>query len=266
MYRLALLMIVPLYLSALSVQPHHTTAFVGHLGEFDLLTSYSSYSTSHFWNGKGEKKNAFTHFRKDAVLLWAEYTLLKRDSLFVNGGYAVVREKLDGNKYGFEDAEVGWKHVWKEGSDSALTSQLTCIIPVNDPKSSLRYGKFGMEGALLYSKYFNCRSWTDLSLGYRWYTGHPGDQVRAMAAYGYNLRDNLQLIAEIDGIFGIYNGKSEHLNHIVNNPHMRLIKVQAEAVYRLYRWFSVSLGGYVHVWGQNVGTGGGGFGGVWIDI
>lgn len=263
-----LLAFIPFILLSVSEEPHHTTAFIGSPGEIDVLFTYSAYSTHSFWNKNGKRLSAYNHFRRQSYLLYGEYSFNHSNSLTFNGGYSMVKESLNGNSRGVEDIEIGWKHLLRETDRSALTLQLIGIIPPDDKKSSIRYGKYGAQGSLLYSKTFCLAErfgWYDLGIGYRYYKGFPSDQIVANGALGYDLTSCLRLIASSQLDYGLYNGKSKcNFNNIVFHPNYRLLNVKFECVVKVFSHASVSLGGYMHVWGQNVGTGGGYFCGTWF--
>lgn len=127
-----------------------------------------------------------------------------------------------------------------------------------------------MEFDLLYSNYFHVsrvKGWYDLRLGYRTYTGFPSDQLRTSAAVGWLLGTYCQLIASTELDYGFFNGRaSRSRNNLAFNANYRLLKGQVECAFRLMRCLSGSIGAFRHLWGRNVGTGGGFFGGVWLDF
>lgn len=268
--RFVFFLLLPCVLAALSEQPHHTTAFIGVPSKFDFLLTYSNYSTKHFWNGHGKKLKTFNDFDRNAFLIYGEYALNCRNSFTVNAGYQEVKESLNGSSYGFEDVELGWKHLFYSNEASAFTTDLIAIIPAGDKKSSIRYGKFGGQLSLLYSTYFCLAGkpgWIDLSAGYRVYQGFPSDQVRASLAVGYFFKSWLQAIVTSQLECGVGNGESRrNLNRIAFHPNYRLLKTKIEGVARLLPWASLSAGGFWHLWGENVGAGGGYFVGAWIDF
>lgn len=251
-------------------EPHYQTAFIGNAGDCESLWSYSDYSTDHFWNKHGKKLPTFNHFFRKDCHLYAECALNFCNSLFIHGGYAVIDESLNGHCRGVEDIEMGWKWLIHSGQTSALTSQLMAIIPAGRKKSSIRYGEGGAEFSLLYSdQFFLCQrsGWYDLALGYRHYTGFPSDQIRSNVALGYNVIPRLHLIVTSDLIYGLWNGNSHcNFNNVTLNPNFRLLKGHIECVVNLCSHISISFGAYRHLWGRNVGTGGGWFGGLWIDF
>jgi hypothetical protein len=267
-FRLLAFLLLPMALFAISEEPHHTTAYIGYPNELDILPSYSTYSTDHFWNRQGKRRPTYNHFHRQSWLLYAEYALNNCNSFSLNGGYSQVEESLNGHSRGFEDAELGWKHLLYEGKTSALTSQLIGIIPCGDKKSSIRYGQWGFQANLLYSdifSLFNRFGWYDLGLGYRFYNGFPSDQIRADASVGFDLTSRLFLIGSSHLEYGLFNGSSQHnFNHVVFHPNYRLLKVNLECVVKICSHCYGSIGAFKHVWGRNVGAGGGFFGGTWI--
>lgn len=257
-------------LSAISEQPHHTTAYIGTPGESDTLLSYSRYTTNHFWNKHGKLLPTHNEFKRQSILLYSEYALNAQNSLSINGGYSLVEESLDGNSRGVEDIELGWKYLLLDGCTSALTSQIIAIIPCGEKKTSIRYGKAGIQASLLYSDLFELWDrcgWYDLDLGYRFYSGFPADQIRSSAAVGYNIASCVTLIGTMELEYGVGNGKSEgNRNNIVFHPNYRLLKAKIECVINLFPHVAVTVGGFGHLWGQNVGEGGGFFCGTWINL
>lgn len=253
-----------------SEEPYHRTAFIGKPGDVDTFVSYSNYTTKNFWNKNGKKLPTFNRFENHSFNFYCEYAFHKCNSITLNEGYLRVIESLNGNSQGFEDAQIGWKHLFYEGIQSAFTSQVIAIIPPGNRKSSIRYGRVGGELSLLYSKMFDLRghcSWVDVGLGYRIYQGFPSDQIRLDLSVGYHLRRHIRLIASSLMVYGVYNGKTNHRsNNIVYNPKYRLLKLHFECSFKVCSPLSISVGIFKNVWGRNVGAGGGFFGGVWIDF
>jgi hypothetical protein len=267
---ISLLILTPCALNAISQEPHHNTAFIDAPGSIDNLLTYSTYSTDSFWNREGKRLPTFNHFRKRSYLLYTEYALNRCNSLSFNGGYSTVEESLNNNSCGLEDIEFGWKHLFSSMKTSAFTAQIMSIIPGGDKKSSIRYGKFGVQFGLLYSHLFflwHRRAWYDLELAYRYYHGCPSDQIRTSLALGYNLHSYIQLIAASQLFYGLFNGESKcNLNNVIFHPNYRLLKAQIECVIRLLPHTSLALGAYRHIWGQNIGIGGGYYVGLWVDF
>lgn len=267
--RLIVLLTIPMVLFAISDEPHHTTAYIKNSGELDLLLSYSNYRTDHFWNKHGKLHPTYNRFERKSYLLYAEYAIRYTDSLSFNGGYSTISESLNGNSRGLEDPEIGWKHLFYEGKTSALTSQLIAIIPIGDKKSSIRYGKAGFQLGILYSDLYcllNRWGWYDLSIAYRYYQGFPSDRLLANIAIGYNIFSRLQILISSLYDDGFCNGKSkDNLNNVAFHPNYRLWKVQGEFLIDVC-YASLTLGAFKHLWGRNVGSGGGFVGGIWFDF
>lgn len=260
----------PFLLHSISVQPHHKTAFIGAPGEIDFLLTYSNYATKHFWNKHGKKLPTYNRFDRDAYLLYSDYAFNDANKFTLNAGFAHVTESLNGNSSAFEDVEASWQHLLYAPKEAALSAEVVGIIPVGNRKSSIRYGRWGVQANVLYSKYFcicTKTAWYDLLLGYRYYDGFVSDQLRASTAVGTFITDSLQLIASSQLEWGLSKGRSSlYDNNVVFNPMYRLVRVKLEANWRLYKYISLSGGGYWHAYGRNVGAGGGFFVGVWIDV
>lgn len=268
--RLLFLILLPAMLCAIGEEPHHTTAYIGSPGDTAILLTYSTYTTQHFWNKDGKKLPTYNHFDSKSYLMYVECALNCCNSFTLNAGYSTVKESLNGKSRGAEDCELGWKHLLCAGATSALTAQVIAIIPVGDFKSSVRYGKFGVQADLLYSDMFcllNRTGWYDLDIGYRAYQGFPSDRVIANAAVGYDITSCIQMIATGECDYGIYNGHAKsNFNNVLLNPNYRLVRAKIECVARVWSHALISLGVYKHLWGRNIGTGGGFFCGIWIDF
>lgn len=262
------LILIPLVTYAQGVQPHHTTAFIRSPGTFSTLWSGSCYSTDSFWNSNGTKLPTYNRFREQDYMVYAEYSITRRNSVFLNGGFTNVQESLNGDSQGGQEILLGWKHMVRRTSDSALTTQLIALIPPGNRNSSVRYGRPGAELSILYSKAFlikGHRAWWDLDLGYRWYQGYPSDRVNGMAALGFVINPHNWIIATGQLDYGLNNGdKWGNSNNVTLNPDYRLLLAKCEWVYRPFSHVALTVGGFMHVWGRNVGTGGGYYCGAWV--
>lgn len=257
------LLAVPLIIHA--VMPHHETAFLAEQGSIDFLANYSSYNTDRFWNRKGKSLRAYDTLKSHEGQAYIEWAVLKRDSFFAEAAYVQVKESYTGETKKWRDSEAGWKHAWVEWEDSALSSELRVIIPMGDRKHPVRYGEWGAQASLLYSRLFS-RGWVDSLLGYRYYNGAPSDQLRAMGALGINVASWLQAIGTVELEYGL----SLHENHfdrhlIALNPTYRLLRLKGEIVLAPFsNYLAITAGYYRHVWGQRVGEGGGFYVGSWL--
>lgn len=255
---------------ATAEEPHHTTAFISSPGEIDTLITYSTYSTKHFWNRNGKKLPSYNKFKQNSYLLYSEYAFDDANSFFVNGGYSSVSESMNGSSNSFKDVELGWKHLLYEAEDHAIALECIGIVPVGNKKASIRYGDLGLQTTFLYSQVFCIQmftAWADMGLGYRVYKGFPSDEVRAFLALGLQVHPSVHIIATGEVEYGVFNGDPErNLNNIVYHPNRRLFKGKVECVVRAIENVSISLGVFQHFWGQNIGAGGGGFCGTWIDF
>jgi hypothetical protein len=257
-----------LFLHGGIAQPHHTTAFIGKRGNLDVLGSITTYSTDSFWNVDGDRLPTFNHFSEKAYMLYAEYAVNACNSLTFNGGYARVRESMNGSSNSCTDPEIGWKHLLYRERNSALTGYVIGILPVNDLDRAVRYGKGGVELSLLYSKIYPVRNftfWYDFAFGYRWYQGFPSDQIRSMLTLGLNLNRCAWIMVTNELEYGLYNGDPQgNINNITLNSNYRLYRLKEEIVIRVVKHTFITLGAYQHLWGRSVGTGGGFYGGLWL--
>jgi hypothetical protein len=229
-------------------------------------TTYSSYETDHFWNASGDKRNAFNDCALTEWTLHTAYGLTKRDTLSVRCAWGRVEESLNGRVFGFEDVEIGWKHYIGSMRGFLITTEIIGIIPVaNGYKPGLRYGKYGGEINLLASKGFslcNILGGHDLRIGYRAYQGFPSDQIRADYSLTVRPFKQVTIANSLQLEYGVWNGKQriDACNFLLN-PNYRLLRYRLEGRFQFLRWISLFAGYQYHIWGRNVGTEGGFFGG-----
>jgi hypothetical protein len=228
--------------------------------EFAIDLDYVDYHTDHFWNKHGEVKPAHNDFKLKGGRVWLEYAPCWTDYFFVRGDYDRIEESLEGNSNGFEDVEVSWAHYLTRLGNGSLWTKLLTVVPAGKEKHSLRYGRFGVEGGLIYSSeccFWGRQLWYSAELGYRGYSGFPSDQVRANADLYYSLTERLHFLGRARLEYGVFNGKRhEDFNQILFNPNYRLLKIEGRLIACLYKGFYINAGYLLHVWGENVGNGG----------
>lgn len=248
-------------LSLYAEEPHHTTAFVK---SCENLISFSRYSTDHFWNKKGKKLPTFNHFKQNSYLLYSEYALSDCNSMFLNGGYSTVSESMNGTSQAVNDVQIGWKHLFNGSEIYAFSLELTTLVPFGKKKSSIRYGKWGIQMGLLYSFLLSDDFWIDTGIGYRFYEGYPSDQLRIFLSIGCQW-PSFVIITTLESHCGLYNGDANgNRNNIVFNSNYRLFKAKIEGIINLMKHLSLTIGAFQHIWGQNCGAGGGYFCGTWL--
>ncbi|MBN9377741.1 MAG: hypothetical protein J0H93_05145 [Chlamydiales bacterium] len=265
---LTIIFLTPSLLIAYIDEPYHETAFIGPAHTFYGLSYYSYYHTKHFWDSQGKRLPSFNPFTRKSYRLDMEYTLSSSQSVFVKGGYTMVEERLNGNSRGIEDPEASWQTLLYADTRSALSGKLTLIIPVGPKKSCVRFGQWGGEIKVLYSKIFDhwkIPFWIDMGLGYRLYGGFPSDQIRASLSIGWKGTARFWLISSSQLYYGVGNGKKDaNQNNICFHPNFRLLTSQVQAIYQMFDCLAFNIGGYLHLWGENIGAGGGFYAGSWI--
>lgn len=265
---LLFLWVLPKLVFAYIDEPYHDTAFIGPANSFYGLAYFSYYKTDHFWNEHGKKLPTFNKFNRKSYRLDMEYDINCRNAVFLKDGYSMVDESLNGRSRGLEDPEASWQYLLYGNCTSAFSGKATVIIPVGPKKSCIRYGKFGGELKLLYSKIFELLQrgwWYDLGLGYRMYSGFPSDQIRANCCIGCAITPCIWLISTTRLDYGVFNGDEKaNPNNICFNPNFRLLSTQIEGIVKVYKHVLLTGGGFFHLWGENIGAGGGFYSGMWI--
>lgn len=223
---------------------------------------YEQYLTKSFWDRHGQKRPAFNHFTARSIHIFAGCNLPCNNILETSATWTAIDESLNGRRRGIEDVECYWTHRLLQRGSSALSGCLTAIIPCGDYVPTLRYGRWGGQYSLIYS--WACDSFPvsmEIEGGYRYYQGFPSDQIRGRIALDYVPIEKITLSLYGETEYGVFNGKRKiHESFIRYNPNYRLVKAGGECSYNVFRGWDIALGGYAHLWGENVGRGGGAIG------
>lgn len=233
-------------------------------GEFSSAFTFEVYDTSHFWNEHGQTRKAYANFHRHEYLSYSEHGVTAKDTVGLQASFDRIEEDLNGNTYGLGDFEITWKHLAYSLCQHHIATQVTALIPVKTEFTpALSYGRYGAEFALFYYSDFNvyrCIGWYDLKAGYRYYQGFPSDQIRSHIRVGFALGSYLQLLAGTFLEYGLFNGHSQMCENIFSlHPNYRLWKAEFQAAFCLSNRYYLSLGYVQHLWGENVGSGGGPF-------
>jgi hypothetical protein len=225
---------------------------------------YQNYHTSHFWNKSGKKRKAYNRFHENQYSFYAQYGLTPLDTIGLTGSFDRIQESMNGRLLGWTDFELDWKHLFQCVPHGQFFMQVIAILPSKTVfQPAVRYGRFGGEFALHYRKVLciqEQRCWFELKGGYRTYQGFPSDQLRAYLRVAYNPYKPVDLIASSYLEYGVFNGNRKINQSLVAfSANYRLLRIQLEAVAYFLDRFSVAGGYFWHVWGENVGTGGGAF-------
>lgn len=239
-------------------------------GYVSLSTYYWYHETHNFWNKNGDKRSSYSNFERKEFDGFIDYGVTDWDTLRVRGQWVRIEEDLDGRRMGFEEFQVSWKHYLCCYMGHHVSARLMAIIPAEtDYKPPLRYGEYGGELSILASNNFTfcdrC-GWYDLHLGYRAYSGFPSDQIRADVRAEYPLFWKINIAASGHLEYGLWNGRDKKNKSLIwLNSKYRLFKGRVEANMCLCDCASVTVGYTRHLWGRDVGTGGGVYTGIRFD-
>lgn len=224
-----------------------------------LLLSYAFYQTKHFWNREGKRLPTYNRFIQQSYEIYFDYDLTTQDTIFLEGAYDHIQEEVNGRTWGFEDWQVGWSHTLYRFNCQAIALQIVGIIPSGPHKSSLRYGVYGTEINLLYSRLFHLGpriGFFDAGGGYRAYHGFPSDQLWIHTDVGCFIYPYFYLMTDLWLDYGLGNGK-KHINDnfIVLHSNYQLLKGMIQGTFYFHSNASFSIGYEQHIWGRNTGTG-----------
>lgn len=230
--------------------------------QFFASAAYSTYQTDHFWNKNGHTRSAHNHFHEQSVHAYVEYGVTELDTFGLKGIYSRIEESVNGRTFGFGDFEANWRHLLYKDEQKSFAFQVHLIIPSETTYvPNLRYGEWGGQFSLLYLRNFqfcNRAGWFESRAGYRVYHGFPSDQARADVHVGYQIFSRFEIIGSACLDYGVFNGR-HHQNQsvILYNPNYRLLRADIQGLYSVNSHIYLSLGYFEHLWGNNVGTGGG---------
>jgi hypothetical protein len=233
------------------------------------------YSTDQYFDEKSDLHDRGGTFTKSEMNLYMEYGLTEKDTLTVNTFYNWLTDDASGRTrktQGFTDQEIGWQHRIFTGKNRITAIHGMVIIPAGysiDDDPRLGYNRFGAEASFLYGQSFQMSDkygFVDLRLGYRDYFGYPSSQVRANAVIGYDILTRWQLLALGELHYGLKNGHEKQLGlNSQAQPNYCLLKMSLAARFRINEHYSLVVGGYQHVWGEETGGGGGGYVSLWYN-
>lgn len=245
--------------------------FIKEKGEFSFIGDYLRYETDHFWNKQGKKRRAYNHLSHQEVDIFLEYGLTQNDTVGVYTYLIQNDEKLNKrNKRGVEDLEICWKHFLITKCLFDFSFRVIGIIPVEEQKIGITYGRYGVEFDLHCQREFTFQNrcgWYELMAGYRYYNGFPSDVLKVNGVIGYQLFPRLRVMGAAYLDYGLFNGREKFVGPVLTlAPQYRLLEIKLYAVFTLTRFCDLFAGGFQHVWGENVGTGGGYFTGISLDF
>ncbi len=249
------------------VQPRHKL--------FMSLQTYY-YETDHYFTDSGHRRDRGGDFRKWEFNPYLEYGLTERDTLVGNFFYDWLSDDASGKKkktQGLADLELGWKHLVAHRDPYVFSVQGTLIVPTGydiDDDPRLGYGRLGAEGSVLLGRYFKLADrygYIDTSLGYRYYLGYPGSQVRSTLSIGYDIVKPIQLMATAELQYGLNDGDDKAVGpNLIVEPDYRLLKLTLAARWRITEYYSVVGAWYAHAWGENTGGDGGFYVSLWLKL
>lgn len=229
---------------------------------FGMQVDGFQYKTDHFWNKKARLRPAHNRLHFTGVSLWLSATPLPKLQLDLTAAWQNAEESLNGTTRGLSDIELSGSSLLYRDCRNAFFAQGVLVIPSGVPRNMIRYGSWGGEFGLFYCANFG---WIEPfgSIGFRGYGKKPSDLFRStfgvhiLSSYPFSLRAALQLD------YGLFNGRKDtHPNALLYNTNFRLLNFEGIAYYNFWKGCCINLGGFYHLWGENIGNNGGFFGGI----
>ncbi len=223
---------------------------------------YSYYFTNNLWTHSGHNLPAYNEFMRHDAKVYAGFDITPSSCVWLQGGFDSVRQQVNPDRHGFEDANFGLFYSLNRAESSSYGCGIQLFAPGGAQKPALRYGAWAGEFYVSYENRIRCAHYT-VDLGYRIYNGAPSDVLRAAFRVDWPFTSRVQLTAQGDFDFAVNNGKKRfNDNRMAFNPNTRLFKAKVLGVYQLTKMFYLNAGYFKYIWGQNIGSGGGVFGGA----
>lgn len=238
--------------------------------EFSFIAEASFYRTDHFWNEKGKRRRVHNKLDQRLFPIFVEFGVTQDDTIGLYMYNVINDESMNGKKEGFSDIELCWKRYLTSRNGYDFSLRAIGIIPTGESIQTVRYGRFGVELDLHCQKHFTIWDrcgWFELMGGYRYYNGFPSDQIKLNGVIGYQLFSRLRLLGAFYLDYGLFNGHAKFCGPILTlPPRFRLLTTKFYGVITITQWAEVFAGSFQNIWGENIGTGAGYFGGLSIDF
>ncbi|WP_437560495.1 hypothetical protein [Acidithiobacillus sulfuriphilus] len=233
-------------------------------GRWFIAPQISYYTTDHYWNkdGASQSLGSYGPFIKKEVSVYGEYGWDRDNTITFKTAIDALQQNNPGRGLqqsgGFTGFDIGMIHNVLLSGPYALSVYGQMLLPNGQRPAQhvplVGYGRFGLEGGVLFGGYFNA-VFFDTGLGYRAYIGYPSNQVRAYVTTGVNLASSWQGLISAYGDFGTNSGATFSSGNVILQPYYQLVQVSVGVRYRLISGFSVVPNVTLPVWGRNTGQG-----------
>jgi hypothetical protein len=227
-----------------------------------LGAQLSYYSTNNLWTNSGTHLPAHNEFMSHDAEAYGGFDFNLESCIWAQAGYSSVKQQVNPDRTGLDDFNLGVYRALYQDNDSSYGFGLQMNVPGGEPRPALRYGAWMGEFYVNYQNYIKCAHYS-IDLGYRVYSKNVSDAIRAAFRLDWTFTRRIQITAQGDLDYALFNGKRRFYdNRIAFNPNTRLLKAKILGVYQLTKTIYLNAGYFKHVWGQNVGSGAGVFGGA----
>lgn len=260
--------ITALILLSLCSNAVFASSWVRKKGNLFLAPSFNYYQASQYYDKRGHKRPIGCTFKKWETSLYGEYGLTNDTTLTFKLPFADLKCGSS-TTAGLEDIAAGFVRNIRKTSESSFSYYGNLIVPTgysikDNPR--LGYGKFGLEGGLLYGTSGNW-GFMDSGLGYRYYFGYPSSQLRSYLTGGLNITNRIQLFGILDGQIGLGDGRVKKIGkNVFLEPNYKLVQLYIGPRLMLKNGISLVTGYQRVLWGRNTGVGSGFFVSLWLPF
>lgn len=238
--------------------PAYSGAWTQDTGKGLFVQNFSYYSTSRYFDNSGKKQH-FSRYSKYELNPYLEYGL--RDWLTVGANLFADRTSQNNvSNWGISDSEFFARtRLWKENA-FVFSAEPNIKLPSLDKRSEQpQIGNNNYDVGINFSGGYGFKTWgldhfIDLAAGYNHRFGTPNDQLKFSATAGVSLTKNSMLLTQIFNTTRLDNLFNPAFTQSSSDDY-NLTKLQISAMYKIDEKFSLQLGAFSHIAGDNVGSG-----------
>jgi hypothetical protein len=226
-------------------------------GHVNTSISYYYQEGSDYYDSSSKLKSSPNKFIKNAVYTYMEYGVTDTLTLTFQVPYDIVKVGNQTSR-GIGDIEFGIIKNITKSTSSSFSFYGFGIVPTGYSIDASNigigrgYDRIGAEAGLAYGKSF-LKGYIESSLGYRFYSGFPSDQIRAYTQGEYDINKYFGLYGMLDAQWGLYNGRSlYYYNGNVVPQGYRLVQTYLGIVLKS-SFANFNIGYNKTLWGQNTG-------------
>lgn len=237
----------------------HAGAWTQKEGEALLITNFSYYSASEFFDNSG-RKQPLTDYSKYELNPYLEYGL--RDDVTVGANIFVDRASQNSSNWGIGDSEFFIrKRLWQKNGFVFSAEPMIKFPSLANHSSQPQIGSRNYDTGLTFSSGYGFQAWgldhfVDLDAGYRYRFGTPNNQLKFSAIAGFSLSKKSMVLAQVFNTSRLASSPDPTFTQSPADDY-NLTKLQISTIYKMDDKLSLQIGAFSDIYGRNTGAGDG---------